>query len=693
MAGPSRKSLGAVRFSVAEGSPSTTLSPSRRRRSLGVQKVVDTFEENDDEAELQARRVQTETGSPASTSMTGNDRRQSTMGMASIASLSSTEISNQIAQCIKLSAENKINDKNAFQLKMIDFLVYTLKKQDPNMTNLQMASVSLDASAKIYGFRVDKVHSDLLKIIGMAKQAGRDHPDENGDNPDADQPDGDKNDGQQKKKKKKKRQHIITTAEALKGTVETYDPLSLIRCNRDTQTSDMLFQAGLPQHANQGVALNLYNDVVLDKIPASDNAEPVAKMSSHLVDDFTNHKVCPSYAAFKFLDWSPDDEPEEPTSQPEDNNGEYHFDLDAAVPDDDALDNDIMMDCDDAYEQRCDRLAQNQNVENIVDFQDIIANNPNPNATYEYSYLQKSYRIHWAGPSHWKITLNRNLGGSRIVETCKQHQVRKKKDIEMKYEADTKEECKLKFTHVNRQTKLLTRTTKLVWAEEKVTFPRDVHYDLKRYYGFFNKPTEFLRLPDDNQTEMQANDNDDGGDNVGFGVDDHDISGFEAPVDIPENFGGDNNDEFLTQLTQDTAVTQSQGAFVGDNLVSAPKGVDKIFIPYSQRAKKIDMRQLKRAMWKNLRKNNKETERENFDITNAVENENNSKDIEPKPFSNVYLEVPRLLSKLNAESLSPAIAFVSLLHLANEKNLKIDRNPDMSDLIVKSVQKDTASIF
>ncbi|XP_011503632.1 PREDICTED: condensin complex subunit 2 [Ceratosolen solmsi marchali] len=675
MAGSNRRSLGAVRFDLSEIAPSLTISPTRRRRSIAAQKIIETnIEENDDEAERLARREKNETSSPASTSLSGNERRPSAFGLSAISNLSSVEMSNQIAQCIKLSAENKINDKNAFQLKMIDFLVYTLKKQDPNMTNLQMASASLDASAKIYGFRVDKVHSDLLKIIGMVKQDKRDLKDEKITNENINNSNINKNDIQQKKTKRKSLQHIISKVEALKGNLETYDPLSLIRCQRDTQTSDMLFQAGLPQHASHGVALNLYNDVILDKISMIYN-QPL-KISTYIIDDFTSHILCPSYSAFKFLDWSPDIQTKELKSQINENDGEYHFDLDAIVADDDVIDSDTLMDCGDAYEERCDKLVQNQHIENIVDFQDIIANNPNPNATYEYSYLQKSYRIHWAGPSHWKIILNKNLGSSRIVETCKQNITKKKKEIQLVFTKNSKEESKSKFNQINRQTKLLSKTTKIIWSADKVTFPQDIHYDLKRYYIFFNKPIENLKFSNNEKIDINAN-----RDNLNYS-DDYINS---VALDNGESFRDNEEEKHLKDhnliYNQESTIIQSQGAFIGDNLVSIPKLTDKIFIPYSQRAKKIDMRQLKKAMWKNIKKTTKETEKENFYITQAIENEN--KAIEPKAFSDMYLEIPKILSKLNADSLSPAIAFVSLLHLANEKNLKIDRNIELSDFIIK----------
>lgn len=675
MAGSNRKSVGFVGIDASETSPS--VSNSRRRRSIAAQKVIESnIEENDDEAEKLARRERNENGSPSSNFIQGSDRRQS-FGLSPISNLTASEMNNQIAQCIKLSTENKINDKNAFQLKMIDFLVYALKKQDPNMTNLQMASASLDASAKIYGFRVDKVHSDLLKILGMAKQDQKDH-DQN-DNPDNEDPsENNKNEPQQKKKKKKNRQNIISTVEALRGAVETYDPLSLIRCQRDTQTSDMLFQAGLPQHSKEDVTLNLYNDVLLDTVVASKNKSN--NYSTLVTDDFENHAICPSYAAFKFNDWSPDNEIEEAKDQEEENNGEFHFDLDAAVPDEDVEDFDAMQDCGDVFEERCDKLTQRHNVENIVDFQDIITNNINPNATYEYSYLQKSCRIQWAGPSHWKITLNRNLGNSRVVESCKQNAKKTKKEIEIILTEDSKEDAKMKFTLLNRQTKLLSKTTKFIWSEDKVTFPEDKHHNIKHYYSFFNKPTEYLKFHDERNMDSQVNNN--------FDVADEDHDNQEH-VSFGDHFGDnfENDDDRLTHdfNTQDNtnfAITQSQGAFMGDNLVSAPKLTDKIFIPYSQRAKKIDMRQLKKVMWKNLKDSSRENEKENFDITEAIENENSTK-IKPKVFSSMYLEIPKRLSKLNAESLSPAIAFVSLLHLANEKNFKIDREPELSDLHMK----------
>jgi condensin complex subunit 2 len=58
----------------------------------------------------------------------------------------------------------KINAKNAFRLHLIDYMTDLVKKKA--MNNFQVASSTLDASAKIYAGRVDAVHSETYKMLG-----------------------------------------------------------------------------------------------------------------------------------------------------------------------------------------------------------------------------------------------------------------------------------------------------------------------------------------------------------------------------------------------------------------------------------------------------------------------------------------------------------------------------------------------
>ena len=90
--------------------------------------------------------------------------------------------------CMKLSAENKISVKNAFQLKLIDYMDEMLKKKGGRrgaagaaasaaganpLDNFQASSCALDASTKIYAHRVDCVHNETMKLasgVGSNKE-------------------------------------------------------------------------------------------------------------------------------------------------------------------------------------------------------------------------------------------------------------------------------------------------------------------------------------------------------------------------------------------------------------------------------------------------------------------------------------------------------------------------------------------
>ncbi len=96
------------------------------------------------------------------------------------------QVGEHYGNCIRLAAENKITYKNAFDLHLIDFMGEMIKKEDftsfrvcskcftcvvwtiwkyNRVVSHQMASSSLDASAKIYAGRVDAVHQETYKVL------------------------------------------------------------------------------------------------------------------------------------------------------------------------------------------------------------------------------------------------------------------------------------------------------------------------------------------------------------------------------------------------------------------------------------------------------------------------------------------------------------------------------------------------
>merc|ERR1712113_394364 len=100
--------------------------------------------------------------------------------IGSISGYSATQLAELYSNCMKLSAENKINIKNAFHLQLIDYMAEMMKtKKNSDMDNFQAASCALDASAKIYAYRVDSVHSDTLKLAGGVGKTNKENENKN----------------------------------------------------------------------------------------------------------------------------------------------------------------------------------------------------------------------------------------------------------------------------------------------------------------------------------------------------------------------------------------------------------------------------------------------------------------------------------------------------------------------------------
>ena len=431
-----RKSLGIALLTngLAEMSPGNS-SPLRRRSSFGapLQKTLSTLSENDDEAERLARRR--ERLNPLETPQSSSDKRRS-LGLSNLAHMPALQISEKINQCIKLCAENKINIKNAFNLEIIDFMTYLIKKQDAEMSNLQVASTSLDVSAKIYGYRVDGVHTDILKMIG-----GLDKQDKNDDNcnggdsetrMDAQEGGGDNNAEDQaveKKKTKRSKKSILSPEESIGCDIEVLNPINLMMGEGDSQTTDLLFQAMLPYHENGNIYLHSFKDVIFDKIP--EKVEVTTK-EFEFSDVVANSalEICSSFNNFQFLGWSAENEP---ADEPSPDESKYQFDLDASIPaDDPPACHTNLFDIDDDYHEEVNRFERGPNrTENIVDLSNVIATT-GQKKNFEYSYLQDSLASHiqWVGPLHWKVRPQKSLTSSRIMPPvgCKDT-VRKKKEI------------------------------------------------------------------------------------------------------------------------------------------------------------------------------------------------------------------------------------------------------------------------
>jgi condensin complex subunit 2 len=96
------------------------------------------------------------------------EERLSTMRQQESNVLSKERILELHNNCIKLAAENKITQRNTWDLKLIDHLSTLVEgdDEDEDQTNFQKASCTLEAGVRIYSTRVDSVHTEAYKVLG-----------------------------------------------------------------------------------------------------------------------------------------------------------------------------------------------------------------------------------------------------------------------------------------------------------------------------------------------------------------------------------------------------------------------------------------------------------------------------------------------------------------------------------------------
>lgn len=77
-------------------------------------------------------------------------------------------ISDMYTKIIQLNTENKITQKNSWNLDLIDHMDHILsieKENNEDLYNFQKASCTLDASVKIYAHRVDETWNSSFKVL------------------------------------------------------------------------------------------------------------------------------------------------------------------------------------------------------------------------------------------------------------------------------------------------------------------------------------------------------------------------------------------------------------------------------------------------------------------------------------------------------------------------------------------------
>ncbi|NXC04332.1 CND2 protein, partial [Orthonyx spaldingii] len=310
----------------------------------------------------------------------------------------------------------------------------------------------------------------------------------------------------------------------------------------------------------------------------------------------------------------------------------------------------------------------------------------------EYSYFSPRLLSMWAGPEHWRFRPRRRPDPVSQKDPGRRTT---RKVFELDFEEDV--DFKPHFC----QTKASITLAKSILESQNVrstTLPADFNYDPQNILQLFLKPMVKLSRSSKAVGTLESE----------AGIEEYD---YNNPNDTsnfcPALQGPDSDDdpdpvEFLGQAREfnlaappegpeHNGISNGIGNGIGNggdittygelNLIAEPQKINKIAIQYAKTAKKMDMRRLKRNMWELLTDAGRE-KGTGAEEGEAGEGPDTAAVAGRKVLSDVTKELLHRLPPAMATNLSVPLAFVCLLHLANEKNLKLESTEDLSDILV-----------
>ncbi|NWV11511.1 CND2 protein, partial [Ptilonorhynchus violaceus] len=628
---------------------------------------------------------------------------------------SNAQISEHYSTCIKLSTENKITTKNAFGLHLIDYMTEILKQKNSELTNFKVAAGTLDASAKIYAVRVDSVHADTYRVLGgLGKDSAPAKDLESPGEEHSPAPEAAKKVQPKKKQSFKTIEQNLNNINVSEATRRCeVDPMfQRTAASFDECSTAGIFLTGLHTQSFQSQLLFDSEVVPLPSsetlaLPSSDPVK-VPDLKSLLAQCLEKRLICSSLAGFQFTKWDEESHDESVSALLEKfKKSEQVFDPNVELDSDDGQGCAPFLPEDD-FQSDSPRSAAGERIgeftDNVNSFGTLsqsrrtdrdplgegdigtmclhLSMNPG-----EYSYFSPRTLSMWAGPEHWRFKPRHKSDAGSEKESRRRNT---RKVFEVDFEEDVDFEVHF------RKTKASTTLAKSILESQNVrstTLPADFNYDPQNILQLFLKPVVKLSRSSE---PVETLDNE-----AGIGDYDYnnpnDTSNFCPALEVPDSDDDHDPVEFLGQAGEFNLTAHPEGPELpgivnggvngGDittygelNLIAEPQRINKIAIQYAKTAKKMDMRRLKKNMWELL------TDGQEKGAVGEVEEPREEKDASvvagEKILSDITKDLLHRLPAAMATNLSVPLAFVCLLHLANEKNLKLESTEDLSDILV-----------
>ncbi|KAJ6674666.1 CONDENSIN COMPLEX SUBUNIT 2 [Salix viminalis] len=560
--------------------------------------------------------------------------------------------------CIKLASENKINQKNTWELNLIDHLAEIIKVEEENdtETNFQKASCTLEAGVKIYSLRVDSVHSEAYKVLGGINRAGLEDEPGTVDGLNADN-------GQEESHSKKDTEKKISPLSTLEPSFEALnvkkfdvafavDPLY-------HQTSAQFDEGGA-----KGLLLNnlgVYGGcrVLFDsqEVPGKCASSEKQREGLDMVDlsfarDYieqmvqnmrTKDEISPTLGIIV-------DQFDEDNKRPLNTFASHQTSGDQCHDDDRTYTNEVEFDGD-TYEN-CEPWNVDQDDQRSVIDEDPIGadttfpsyheerephlfDNPDMDDKFDKVDLPlflslgfTSKRNDWAGPDHWKYQKvkedpSTTEKGSPVI--TKRPKTKKKAELDIDFTKALDEEMPDVFAPPKNPKSLLLPANR---PQCNTTLPEDCHYQPEDLAKLFLLPNIMClgkrRKKFSDEMRQQTDD-----------------CGPLASWDGENAFAGQFDDGDAYSDVEDP-----------NTLVSQPRQVNKIEVHYDKASKQVDVQTLKETLWHHMQES----------PPMPVQDQE-----EAVSFRDLLANFPsdcRAAATIN--EVSPHLCFICLLHLANE---------------------------
>ncbi|XP_024033064.1 condensin complex subunit 2 isoform X2 [Morus notabilis] len=569
--------------------------------------------------------------------------------------------------CIKLASENKINQKNTWELNLIDHLTEIIKVEENDMeTNFQKASCTLEAGVKIYSLRVDSVHSEAYKVLGGMNRAGQEN-EQDAVVDDANVDSGQKG-GQSKKETERKLSPLSTLESSFEAlNVKKFDVAFAVDPLYH-QTSAQFDEGGAKGLLMNNLGVYSGCKVLFDSLEV-----PGKCISCDNQQDKTNTidlSFAKEYIEQMVLNMRVKEEIS-PTLRSivnrfdEDNRRPSNFNSSGQTLTEDAVYNEAEFN-DDAIEDCVTWSNDHDHEEAMVDEGPSYADSTFPDYNEEHEpstfydhnaedrfnnvdeYLFSSLGLAskqnaWAGPEHWKYHKTKDVdppkeNGSALITKKKRNQ--KQVEPEINFTRSLYKEILDIFAPPKNPKTLLLPANK---ATCNTKLPEDCHYqpeDLVKLFLLPNLKCIGRRRRKFSDETMQQFDD--------YG---------QHPSWDNESVLGGQCDERIVQSDEESST-----------LVSQPRQVNKIEVQYDKTSKQVDVQALKETLWDHMQQSNQ-----------VIQDQE-----EPISFRKILANLPsdcRAAATIN--DVSPHLCFICLLHLANEHGLSIHGHTNMDDLTIQ----------